>query len=803
MFKKRKELWSFIFIFIIVGSVSAQQILKIPDKFQIPVNDVDVNSTSMQSSQSSSSWIVFSDRSKNKTYTRKDGAEKSVINFMDWFYVVEEDNEWVHIYKDEFTYGTQISDKAIDFGWIKKDHLLLWQHCVVTNEKIDRKVMLLNTFSTIESGNVSDDDVVKFYFDPEKKIGSDYESTLYQIFYIYKIDINNNSILVGKDARSNDVTSMNKNVVGWVPYTKVTFWDHRVALEPNWESEAVRERRSKGYRAKAFEDDKSAEEYMNGNQNAGGVYWESDPYDERNIGDWRRFPILPEIGFTTLPEGIFRAGVMGEVVSQGRNYGSVTLSEIQREYNTLRAKKRNINFVFVIDGTLSMGPYFKPVSEAISNVMKEIISENNGNVYRFGAVVYRDEPAGSKLTDAFRLTNDYQSIIRNLNNIDATKKWSNTVDEAMFFGLKTTFRQVGLQKDETNLIVLVGDAGSHNRKDRSFVPESQITDLLHEFRCGMLVFQTHNKGNEFYDRFIQQTENIILQSNIRKYEELVELGADENAIITPSIVSVESSSNIFRIENPCFVGRMVFCKPNETNSPDLLSEEIKKMVKTSIDLNEKLFKMVDEIIMSGRSISEVTTTSSNDYVNTFKPAVFSFLENMNISSDKLDFIKSKKYQLYLEAYIPAQVNQLSHPLFKPVLFLTMRELGQLLDQFDEVIWAGGTGNQRRVELRKTWISILEKHVGGISKSSMMSMTFEEIAKMVNGIPGTSSILGKSTPETITDQAIVPDVLISQYINEIKTKYGKLSNIYDSTDQYPYSFRSNDILYFWIEEDLLP
>lgn len=183
-------------------------------------------------------WSVLSDREDNPCYKYPDGTEKnSNLQFLEQFMVAEMEGEYLHIYKDPGNvHFPAISSRAISYGWIHRDFLLLDN----SSKKIAGAVLLANS------------ELLRL--DPE----------------------NPGSILAG-----------------WYPSSQVEVWANRVVLEPNWEQRAFQERQANDIIPTVFSSRSAAEEYyLGGEVSASSILWINEPGARRNNGEWKRFPIL-------------------------------------------------------------------------------------------------------------------------------------------------------------------------------------------------------------------------------------------------------------------------------------------------------------------------------------------------------------------------------------------------------------------------------------------------------------------------------------------------------------------------------
>ena len=254
----------------------------------------------------------------------------------------EEFNNWLESIEFVDEDGYIFSD-AEDCGWIEKDKMLLWSNCLITEEcNLNRKAMILNTIDAFKE-RIEDVEFARFYYDPQLRIASDLKSSVYKIYFVYKNSPN--SILLGRKS-SFSFSGSKESIVGWVRKSRITPWDHRLAIEPNWTSQSVSERKSNEIKLRFFDSEEVASQY-----NSSGTFpisnrlWEENPYyEERKIGEYPRFPVLYDDG-----DNLVKVGIIDKMTSK---YGTINLdsaSVIAEHIGDWRNATKNINIVFVID----------------------------------------------------------------------------------------------------------------------------------------------------------------------------------------------------------------------------------------------------------------------------------------------------------------------------------------------------------------------------------------------------------------------------------------------------------------------
>lgn len=752
-------------------------ILEQPAKYQKPTHPPDYSPA--ENRMPSLRWKVYSDRDNNQTFTTAGGTQPmKTLHYMQDFYVVDEQGEYVRIFKDPSPVGLLgLSPNAEDFGWIHKSKLILWRNCLFSEDgRIPRKGMILNTIRHLRNPQ-GNPDIVMFRNGPSLNYDTTgHRSNLFQFFFVLKQE--GDWILLMKE---NKITEVHQSevVVGWAPFSRVTLWDHRKAIEPNWEPQAVSERRYRQI-AKVFDSMDAALEYRDGKTvSPNKVLWDRDPFEKRPIGEWRRFPIIGRSA-----PGILKVGAMGAIYSGNEVFDQSTIAMLQKRLDDLIAYKRNVNIVFVIDGSTSMKPYFSSVAQAIKSTMPKLASRGTRNKFKFGAVIYRDYDEGQRLTQVMPLHSNYDRVATFLDPNEARDENDKDTPEAVFYGLLKALRATGLNPKETNILMLIGDAGNHSRRDPSQVDPTMIIQNLVELDCHLLAFQVHHQSHPSYDDFISQLTSIVQKAAETRYSQ-VEKTLGSNRFPPPQI---HSDHPEYRLEHGVYVGAIYGIQEGKELNPTRLTSELS-------DALSRMDILVDSIVETLKKVID----GSKLEIGNLAPGIISLLERVGIQQRDMEILMKDKYQIFVEGHAPLRVRLQKEPLYKQVLFLSREELGDMVRTLREL----SVAVDEREKLQEAWKVILKTYIGNL-KEEDLKKTLQEIQEMVWGLPGTNDFLEKVRLIEITDPRVFPDHELRRYVNRINERAGELTRIFNmDATQFPYGFRSNEVPYYWIDEDLIP
>jgi hypothetical protein len=785
----------------LLAQFTPQKYLKKPVKYFKPTEIIN----EANNDKSDQVWEIYSDRANNQTYeTANSGQPKMTIGFMDAFVVLEEKENYLHIYKDTtITLNGSMGKNAVDFGWIPKENMLLWGKCLLTESgSISLKAMILNTIRTHLTNDSEKPEKVQFRKGPDQQAEFNGKSSdLFEFYFIIK-KIDDWVLLSKTSTVSPNLEYRREDFLGWAPESRVISWNTTVTVEPNWERQAVNERKGINAPARVFVDQRSAAYYAEKHQILDRKYvlWDEDPFENRMNAQWRRFPVLEP-----LEDGTLRVGAMGGIKAGNMVVKGSKMAEVQEKIATEIDQKRKVSIVFVVDGTNSMGPYFSATREAIRSCMKQIKNYDNRNKYRFGSVIYRDQPEGDRICNVQELQEDENKVYDFLNPKECYDLHDRDAAEAVFYGLNEALYNTKLDDQETNLIILIGDAGNHTRDDESQVPIENVIKALSIQECNFLAFQVNNPGGQAYNDFVDQCNKIILDVAMMKYEKIK---GSNSVLKKPTLVKVNDT---YSIEGGVYVATVVpVNKGSKLQESKLTKEVINAITRLDKDNNERIKGLQD--VYAGKKVDDVIkekqiqepSKNKSPYSSDYGPGIYYLLQKAGVNIEDLKILNENKYQMMSDGYISPRLKNISNEIFRTVLFVTKEELySSIVKPMADV----SDATNSREEIQKAWKSMVKTRIGKMSSVEMNNMTLSDWQEKIMGIQSNSKFLKNVKIDDIIDPNKFTDGDLRQYQKDMKEKFRKVNSIYNAPDAgdnaYQYCFRSNEMTYYWIEESLLP
>lgn len=675
----------------------------------------------LKSQSSSSCWVVYSDRDNNGLYYTKGGMEKTdKLTFMEQLVVKEVNAEWLLVYSRTLE-KNGVVENDVERGWIKAENLILSNKAALLNAKSStKKAMILVTVSNLDPTKMNEykDELKskKFYNRPSNsnEFYNGRSAKKFKIYYILK-ELQNMVLLSSTDKLSGSTELIaGGRVPGWMPKVNITNWDHRVCLEPNYGTTSVREY---GERQIPIFTDKI--EYINDFiQN--GDYTTSKAHIIKyvDIEKYRqdpyvmRMPILSTYTSNTDIKNVASIASMESKKTQNNIVGA------QKKLIKLKNALNNVDILFVVDATQSMSKYYSAISKSIKNIISNNkLSGTNSNL-RFGLAIYRDYADGEDVFEIQPLTSDYELV---LNKVETTVCKSNDKDipEAQYQGLINGIQKAGFNKNHSNIVVLIGDAGNHSPDPKSHTVKDVISEM-NKNNTNLIAFQVIAGSDNSFTQFNWDAQDYLygaakMQLTNNTKVKLVQLSLNSNIKNTYKLSYGSNDNNAFRM-----FGRFTYATGHSPMSTSILEKNINGA--TSIYLK----KIQNEI-----RLLENILSGEGGKNGEFTPEFISYLKRMGFTEEQIKLLMSLG-EISSKGNTSIKYFNKSSNCFYPVVFLSYDEKENLNDILKKLRAWGGVGSKKTA--LKNALTLQAMEMLGAPKDVVESKTMNEVWDIILGVP---------------------------------------------------------------------
>ncbi|MDA8571065.1 VWA domain-containing protein [Schleiferiaceae bacterium] len=661
-------------------------------------------------------WTVYSDRDNNSVYDRENGfKEIGVLEFMEPLFVKELRGSWLHVY----------SKKKKDLGWISVEYLLICRYAILNSgtaapKKAMALISLDEDISPSELEN-SDMDEYKYYSNPSLNNGSlRGKSDKFKIYFVLK-ETPTSKLLSLSDKLSPNGQQSRKSILGWMQEMKITDWDTRVCLEPTTIRRSVQE-----YAGSVIPVFPSEKELL-------GMYNRPDPTKNaimKNIVSdtllspyIMRMPILENLSYNNK-----KVATVGKIDYQLPNQDKDV--NCLEEISKLEDRLRNVNIVFVIDGTSSMNKFYPPVANSITQIMEDPSFDIPAKI-KFGAVIYRDYADGTDAYNVYPLDNDHSKI---KNKLLFTKTFSNRedrdLDEAQYNAIINGLDRVGFKKGESNLVVLIGDAGNHDPDPKGKTIEKTI-DKLKDYDVNFISFQV-----------IQGKDFSYLTYNMDSKTYIEGVFADRKTEVSNSNGSLDKMENLtntyqyimdedINVTNLYGFGRFTYANINKPMSTNELKLNIIDAVMTNLEALQS--KLLDLRSICGDGTVEIYKGGKYEE-ELLRYAARRMSENSGQSYERcLETLRNLE-EFSFVGYTSKKFYQNRSECYENVVYMSQTEFYALTDVLDRLSKQQGSNRTRKSFQEALTIQVKSVLGSDIDEKYIQEKTLEEVWQIILNLP---------------------------------------------------------------------
>lgn len=729
-------------------------------------------------------WVVFSDRDKNITYDRPHGSAHSRLSFMQKVYIADIKDGWALVFTDVHFIGDdlKINSSADVKGWLPIEHLLLWNKCPQTAQKILEKGLIIQDLKQISKTDAQNSGQIKYLSAPNESAEAYGDARQLEIpFIMKKVQENGQtyyllSTISEIDDRGNTQSSI---VPGWLPEKFVTPWNQRMCLETA--AENVPCLKSSSIYPAIFENLPDAKAFVENPQQ--GINRCLKKYDEnirsgqRPHGYILRSPILSNEDASNI---IYRAVGIG---TNEETRQATDVATTNKKLEQLKNKLHNVNIVFVLDATNSMKPYFNEISKALNELLKTDFSHS----VRVGIVVYRNEADGAQEIEFRRLTENIGEIANFVDQTECKSKGKG-YQESFYKGLETALdmKRMGYEANQSNFIIAVGDCG--NKDD-----DKRQQEIGRKFKDNNIDFFAYNVGIGMDDAYWQYTHQVVklLRLSIDQNNDCVNLEGKQQDLYRIFAKSGSVCTN--NLSKTHFGGARLASDQNIRISA--FKSSVKETVKNFVDYTTNQIAYFENL-----KTGKLKTDGSWEWDN-----MAIVLKRRGFSDKEIKIIRENGAPSKYVGFMPMKADACSETLFNYTLFFSHAELSSLVQ---ELVKINPDKSQTGIEDDKatrakyqTALITLGRSFLGESEDKVKSMNFDELLQKIYGIPVKINTCRIRSIKDITNPNIVSGTDFRNFASGFYSQTRKLENILNS--DYRESFATNGKIYYWIPFNSMP
>jgi hypothetical protein len=770
----KKNILAFFLITSLFGNITnaQQKVLNMPVCCLDPFKAVDVRYELQENDRGTmknTPWVVFSDRD---------------ADFGQKYYVTKEEGEFVYICTAQSVDGNKLMGAGKIEKRLKTELMVRYSAELLNKAVIHKKCVVLNKEEDLEKilqGNMSEANI-PLYIGPKATTPSD-SIPLYFMYFIYKTE--GSRFLIGRDYEYDRTKSYEEQIFGWVDTSRVFKYNSRICFEPNYEQQAVKERRcERGLSAKVYENwDADKEKFV------GDIVWtepahyylfNSDGKDssviKKRVDSLCQMPAnSPE--FSSLFEVDYLNGLKFRfplIKAKNDNVfmlgctGRFDESRLLKDERCrkLEENKRNLNISLIIDHNLKITKqaYF----------LEQINKKGVDFSKQYGVCIFPrpnfDDirlPAGNN----YEVTRDYIKNYMPGTDIQSGDNCLLTLDYILG-------KENELDPLETNVYILLNTSKVPQVSETSEIFKRLVKNIVNK-NCYIIAFDySENSG------LIEQLKTIMLKA-ANSYATRYSIG------IKPAFLPPQN--NIFTLGNSGILAVLTAGKPGSG-----VVSQVESFIPVAL---EDILKTVNDAISFHCSNTGGTIKRESPFAKVIgemeKDAVILSVRAMQEGYSLLKVLDNK---------------ECGHNMWKAEVLMTEKELGELKSLMEQYSKVGTSASDQADNIYELWIALSNRFVGEkLDETTLLDMTPQKVMQeMVGGYfgySGSDELKGYSL-RLIREQDPAIQKYFPLYIAKVnrckedlekilETKILEFKNTRDDREE------KSNISYFWVPIDLLP
>jgi len=777
-------------IILFAQSADDMGVLRMPDKFNQYMLESEINKIYagtepldpiIEPAKSPLPWIVYSDRNNNAYTDFIDGIKVGQLDLGNRLHVFEVKGSWLKV---GWVTATDGSGWKKDIkGWMEAKQLILSPYPPLSKNGGPKKAMVLTSVSSFNPDDDFEEMLSKkhFYKDPtcvETNISKN-KATKFSFLFIYKTMVGH-SVLMSRTDNLSLTKTTKADIRGWIQNGKITNWNNSVCLEENSDVEAVRA--YKGKKIYIIDDANHFERFLDqGKINPKWAIREIELETRRPFAESMRMPILewnnnndpnkkkiaaiaqivtPPV-LCPCPDGTESEECCDEGAPKPLNINDKDqiLTQAIAQLAKIKKKRNKINLLFVLDGTRSMKEYGPAMARSIKNFVRKH-QGNTNDQYRFGLAIYRhyDDEENSKhpLFEFIPLQGEKDQIIDKLENIHYDSD-NAPHQESHYYGMKEAITRARFDKDQTNVLILVGDAG--NRKiDERGIHKDEIIDLLYKYNINLLSYQVNSLDHAAYGAFNMDVYSYMKKTGSKylkedgysKYYSATDFDNIGNNTIKLTF-KTKNTQKVYDEELTPMFCRFKFANRGEEMKVSLFAKNLESSLSNYIKSLDKLERRYTKTIEGDRTVEgEEGPDDESGGSEDAEGKVFSGAYEAKLLADgftqrQIEMFK-RQGEVSAHGYVALKTGGVDVPAFNPVIFISKSFKDEIDKRFEAL---SGQRNVSTYEAREylynSMINVVQSIMGKeTSPEWIKERTFNQVWQLILGVDFTGDPVLKNT-----------------------------------------------------------
>ena len=751
-------------------------------------------------------WRVYSDRADNPVYSSvTSNTPIGTLNFMDELVVTDFNGTRVYVKKEVSEGGRNICQ---DFGWVEVANLVLNPYALLNKEGTTKKGLTLINLASKEAllslkDAVENDKSLKdytYYFDPGERQKKTQDKEM-KIRYVLK-EVGDMKLLSVNDKISNlSVKERRMNVSGWINSLYISDWNTRICMEPSYGEIYQQEYPDP---VPIFTNPKELAAYQSASRRLASLEGSIYRYPitkERMINTAMRMPVLQYLDNNALQ--LMAPGKIEGMGSAEETQIKDPVASARKILQDLEEKRENINILFVIDATSSMEDFYPVINSGI----KEIITMNNAKYkkqLRFGAAIYRDYADKERAFDISPLSGDVQQVKNFLAGVKCKSVApASSKHENQYQGFIKAVEKAGFIKEQSNVVILVGDAGNH-QPDSKGLSSKMVGKKLVQYNANLIAFQVINGRHPAYSDFNRDARDYINYLAFNSYD---------SQQLKPTLQKLKSPRNTYELQytrlktkrTDLFIeaafGRFIYADFDQSMPLQTLQVNLTEAMDIYIGAIEDAIQFYKRVIENANNEGD----NAKDPIDLESPEVGVLRDKLmegGLSKRQVEQVLQGIGSFAVKGYTATHFFNSDLACFRQVVFMSSSEVDDIINKLDKFNSDATIAEAKKqlydVLLEQTKVMLSEQ-----SDDRVLNMTLDEIWQVLLDTPfdvnGEYGTLGDTRLTELTNLPSSKE----PYLNDFIAEFSQSISNFNTRNLKQHEFRLYDDVFYWVPIKKIP
>ena len=769
-------------------------------------------------------WIAFSSKEGNYTLQNPGGVVKyKKTKFMEPFFVIKEQGEYLRLVKyDPQLNGNDLTstkiknrDNAQYYGWMNKADLLLSRQSVTdiaTGFKTKSLSIISDTMAITHANLFIKNDSVQTFKDDKLSVEGN-KIPLHELIYTVKYSDDRKKKLMSRKAIINP-DSVDNEVLGWVPASLTYELGQRLYIDTDKMPSHLL----------SFKTKEQTDLLPVSQDNMGYIYttYRENALKYAPVHQYRKSSDMVSFK-TSLPIPLTKRSSYYVLNVDGNK---INFNQFKKWEKDLR----KINIIFVLEGKKLVIDSYNKVLNAVQNMQPMFDVENDIYEYKFGAVMaFQGQSPVVPLVKKLDLTDSYFDLINFFNNEeDNIHNYEPLSSRNTWSGLENAADLIYPHSDETNILIVIGEAGNvYNEDDAySYTEEmhQSLIDKITDANARVLGFQLFgektNAGNNFVLQISSLIDNYAYRTMYNKREKIVY----PDQLVSQNKFK-ERSKNIYSLDFPAnsMTQGWILFPQKDTDQPlnslitsiDTMIIDVKKDNDGILSNLDKAFKELgkyrtelDSLWVGYHNMQGKKSMVDAKYPMWYLPSQTTIFDNtINEEIDYKLLLSDNEFKDLMDFLQKISANEVDYTYKgkkKKAKDICNCPDDYIVDEPETAIANAEFINTKKIRksLYNIYSNLLnECRICAPDNNVLDNYTLADVQFKITGCPSSTPQLNKYILNDIKDRKKIPDGELQQLILYFKDKKENLENLL--TTKQLYKFESNGENYYWISQDLLP